>query len=483
MFKQKQHIEISFFKRLTRISYLIIFFICIFSAILCTYYLQNYTKKLLRERLNERLIAIVSTAALQFSGDEIQEIRKLGLDAFGTPIYEKNIYQLQAIRSANKNIRYTYIIGKTDNPNQVIYIADADALEAEPKIDFNEDGMIDNQDISKPGDIYDATDAPVMRNEAFQYPSVDQDLTVDSWGTFLSAYAPIFDENDIVVGALTIDVNVDDYIVLINETFIPFLVFIIALLLLITFLTFFIVKTWKNRVKVVQDLDRQKDELLGLVSHQLATPVSAIKWNTEMMLDGDLGEFNVEQKKVLLSFQDITKELSDLISMILDVSRIQLGRIRVDKQELDLGTFFKEILDIIQPKVQEKKVKFVVDIPKNFPAAMLDKRYTHMTIENLLTNAVKYTPTKGQVSLKVSIKKNILHCEVEDTGVGIPKAEQAKIFGKLFRASNVKNSIDGNGFGLFVAKGAIEAQGGKIWFTSEEGKGSTFFIDLPLVEK
>ena len=112
---------------------------------------------------------------------------------------------------------------------------------------------------------------------------------------------------------------------------------------------------------------------------------------------------------------------------------------------------------------------------------ILDKRYTRMTIENLLTNAMKFTQEKGRVELVVKIKDCVLYCIVRDTGCGIPKSEQHQIFNKLFRASNVNNSIVGNGFGLYVAKGAIEAQGGRIKFESEEGTGTTFFIDIPIV--
>lgn len=463
------------------ISYVILV-ISLIITVLVSAILYYQIQTILKDRLRERIISIVRTASTQFESEELSLINEK--NDYTTEKYKNIIFRLNKIRSNNPDISFIYILRKTENPNIVTFVADADSLDPALKVDLNNDGLLNEEDELKfPGDEYDISDNDALRNLGFSIPTADAELTADQWGNFLSGYAPIENKNGQSIESIGIDVEVSDYSNLVNLAFIPFISFVIFLVILLTIVTLLLVRIWKNRVKVVQDLDRQKDELLGLVSHQLATPVSAIKWNTEMMLDGDLGEFNIEQKKVLLSFQDITKELSDLISMILDVSRIQLGRIRVDKQELDLGTFFKEILDIIQPKVQEKEVKFVVDIPKNFPAAMLDKRYTHMTIENLLTNAVKYTPTKGQVSLKVSIKKNILHCEVKDTGVGIPKAEQAKIFGKLFRASNVKNSIDGNGFGLFVAKGAIEAQGGKIWFTSEEGKGSTFFIDLPLVEK
>jgi signal transduction histidine kinase len=230
----------------------------------------------------------------------------------------------------------------------------------------------------------------------------------------------------------------------------------------------------------LKELDRQKDELLSIVSHQLATPITSVKWYLEMLQDGDVGELEDDQKKHVHSMQAIATDLTDLVGMILDVSRIQLGRMRIDKQSLDLAEFFKEIIETVEPKAIEKHINFVKNLPASFPPADLDKRYTRMTIENLLTNAIKYTPEKGDVTIDVQIKGNKLLCTVKDSGCGIPKAEQDKIFGKLFRASNVRNSVDGNGFGLYVAKGAVEAQGGSIRFDSTEGKGTTFYVELPL---
>jgi len=231
----------------------------------------------------------------------------------------------------------------------------------------------------------------------------------------------------------------------------------------------------------LKELDRQKDELMSIVSHQLAAPVTSMKWYLEMFAEGDLGSLQEEQKESVGTMQGIAVNLADLVSMILDVSRIQLGRIHIDATSLDLNGFFKEILATITPKAMEKEISFTVNVPADLPTAMLDKRYTRMTIENLLTNAIKYTPAKGAVDLLVQHKDGKLYCAVKDSGCGIPKAEQDKIFGKLFRASNVRNTVDGNGFGLYVAKGAIEAQGGKIWFASEEGKGTTFSVELPIV--
>jgi two-component system sensor histidine kinase VicK len=121
-------------------------------------------------------------------------------------------------------------------------------------------------------------------------------------------------------------------------------------------------------------------------------------------------------------------------------------------------------------------------MPDVLPTVYLDKRYTRMTIENLLTNAVKYTPDGGTVTLDIQSEKGVMKCRITDTGCGIPKADQGKIFGKMYRASNVVNTVEGNGFGLYVAKGAIEGQGGTIGFESMEGKGTTFHFTLPMKE-
>lgn len=231
----------------------------------------------------------------------------------------------------------------------------------------------------------------------------------------------------------------------------------------------------------LKELDRQKDELISIVSHQLATPVTSVKWYLEMLLDGDSGELNEEQKKQLMTMQGVTEDLVDLVGMILDVSRIQLGRMKVDRSPVDLGKFFTEVLAVIEPKATVKKQQFIKSLPKSLPTASLDKRLMRMTLENLLSNAVKYTPEGGKVELTVTVKDHMLRYEVKDSGCGIPKEEHDKIFGKLFRATNVRNT-EGNGLGLFAAKGAAEAQGGKVWFESEPKQGTTFYVEVPIIE-
>ncbi len=439
------------------------------------YIIFNQTQIILKERLRERITSIAALAAIQIDPEAVQKI--INKEDIDSDALRKLTQTMRKIRNSTKDIKYIYILSPTEKPEFTQFVADADMIDP---VDWDGSGIIDEVEVPPmPGDEYDITDNPTARL-ALASPAAADDVYTDKWGTFLSAYAPVRNQAGESIAVIGLDVQVDQFSTLIRAMFIPFLVFSVLLLLLLTIQTIALVKIWANRVEFVKELDRQKDELLGIVSHQLATPVSSVKWYLEMLMDGDLGQVSKEQKEHISTMQGIALNLSDLVSMILDVSRIQLGRMKIEKQELDLDTFFKEIIEVIVPKAKEKDVELNAKVPSSLPKAMLDKRYTRMTVENLLSNAVKYTPTKGKVDFLIEVRGNTLYCEVNDTGMGIPKAEQDKIFGKLFRASNARNAIDGNGFGLYVAKGAIEAQGGKIWFESEENKGTKFMIEVPL---
>ena len=444
----------------------------------CTFVLYDYTQTLLKERLRERLTAIVSTAALQFDPEEIKKVETI--DDTGLPEFNNIVSILWDIREANSNVRFAYLMRRTTDPNILEFVADAESLLSFEEADINENGVIDpEEELPMPGDPYEVGDYPVLRDEAFYYPIAERELYEDQWGLALAAYAPVIDINGNTVAVLGIDVLVNDFRIVTQETLLPFMLFIFFLILLIALLTLLLMRVYNERVEVMKEIDRQKDELLSIVSHQLATPVSSAKWYLEMLHDGDVGKLSKEQKKHVEAIQGIANNLTDLVSMILDVSRIQLGRMHVDKSELDLAEFFKEVLTVIEPKAKEQGVKLEVNLPKKLPKAMLDKRLSRMTLENVLSNAVKYTPKGGKVTLDAKIQKDVLSYIVKDTGCGIPKADQDKMFKKLFRAGNVK-TVKGNGLGLFAAKGAVEAQGGHIGFESKEGKGTTFFVRLPI---
>ncbi len=452
-------------------------FLCL--TLIVTYILYSQIQGLFKDRLQKQLIAMTAAASVAFDQQELSQITSP--DSVGTELYESNILKLNKIRSTNANIKYAYILSKTEDPHTLAFVVDADSIDPEAVFDLNGDGIIDESDeLNSPGDPYDVSEVEYLQQEAFVQPIVDPELTEDQWGTFLSAYAPIRGNHGNSTQFLGLDIDVSEYSRITNIALIPYAFFVAFLLMILVTQTFSLVRIWRALTDELQLIDRQKDELLGIVAHQLAKPITAIRWDLESLLDGDLGSLNDEQKAEAETMRTQAISLADLVSMILDVSRIQLGRIQFDARPLDLNELFKEMLEVIKPTIIEKKIDFVKKMPANLPTVLLDKRYTRMTIENLLTNAVKYTPAGGKVTLDIKIVNGVMCCKVTDTGCGIPKADQGKIFGKMYRASNVVNTVDGNGFGLYVAKGAVEGQGGTIGFESTEGKGTTFCFTLPM---
>lgn len=229
-------------------------------------------------------------------------------------------------------------------------------------------------------------------------------------------------------------------------------------------------------------IERTKTEFVSLSAHQLRTPLSAIKWSLRMLLDGDLGEMTEEQRDFLKKTYRSNERMIRLINDLLNVTRIEEGRYIYRPLFVDIEEIVQSVIDSFRKEIEIKNIKFEFKKPeKKLPGILMDKEKMELVIENLLDNAIRYTFPGGEVTISINRGKKEIEFKIQDTGVGIPRGQQARVFTKFFRGANViRMATEGFGLGLFTAKNIIEAHGGKIWFRSEEGKGSTFYFTLPL---
>lgn len=229
-----------------------------------------------------------------------------------------------------------------------------------------------------------------------------------------------------------------------------------------------------------REVDRTKSEFVSLASHQLRTPTTAINWYSEMLMEEDVGTLNAKQKEYLREIYHGNHRMIDLVNQLLSVSRIELGTFMIKPAPVDTTTIIDDVLQELKTTIQEGKLTVAKKYAPGAPIIESDKNLIRIVIQNLLTNAVAYTPAKGKITISVTPTGAGIRLTVKDNGVGIPPTAQVKIFTKFFRADNARIfKPDGNGLGLYMSKKITAALSGTISFTSTVGIGTTFVVDLP----
>lgn len=234
-----------------------------------------------------------------------------------------------------------------------------------------------------------------------------------------------------------------------------------------------------------REIDKAKTEFVSLASHQLRTPLSTVNWYAEMLLAGDVGKLNEKQEKYLDEVYRSNQRMVELVNALLDVASLELGTFVIEPERVDVCALTENVIGEQKPQIEARKLRFSFSCEKGISFMQADPKLLRMVVQNILSNAVKYTPDRGKIKFSITLtdKKNIL-LKISDTGYGIPKNQQDKIFTKLFRADNVRNKdTDGTGLGLYIVKSIVENSGGKVWFTSPGGTnhdGATFYVSLPL---
>lgn len=234
----------------------------------------------------------------------------------------------------------------------------------------------------------------------------------------------------------------------------------------------------------LQQLDRLKSEFVALVTHQLRTPLSGIKWSLSMLLNGEMGAMTPEQKTYLLKTYESNERMIDLINDLLQADRLESGMMRFAFQPTKLLDLIDNILIEVSPLAEHKRIRLTYSSREEVPTLSIDPQNMRVVIQNILENAIKYTPTGGEVTIGVRNKGHCVEISVKDNGIGIPEKDQKSIFQRFYRAPNaVLTETVGSGLGLYIVKNIINHHKGTISFTSEPGEGTMFTITLPVSER
>ena len=236
-----------------------------------------------------------------------------------------------------------------------------------------------------------------------------------------------------------------------------------------------------------RELDDAKSGFISVASHQLRTPLTTIRWYAEMLLSEDVGVLSKEQRDFLGEIHGGAERLYQTIDLLLGISRVESGKSKTEPVPINLSLFSEEIAHELAPQADEKNLSLKVSPPEGEPVTVvLDLLTLRQVILNLFSNAIRYTNDKGIIEAKWTMGeegKEVIY-SVHDNGIGIPESQRSRIFSKFFRAENALAKVpDGSGLGLALVKELVEAWGGKVWFETAEGQGTTFFFTVPMGEK
>ena len=439
----------------------------------------------IRKAIQQRMLDIANCAAGSVSGEVMKNFTE---EQVGSVAYN-NVYDTLTIFRDNVELEYVYCI-KEDTPGNFIFIMDTDPVSP-----------------ASYGDSVEYTEALAQAGRGTA--SVDEVPYTDQWGSFYSAYSPVFDSTGKVVGIVVADFSSDWFDgQLASQTRSMVLGYAVILLFSLLFagvLSFLIVKPYvKAQGELLEEKVRAesasnaKSDFLANMSHEIRTPINAVLGMNEMIIREDNRALDVAESDPMLVQEaleninvyagDVKKAGHNLLAIvndILDFSKIEAGRMELAEAPYQLSSLINDINNMIMFKAQDKGLVFNVEADPSLPDELSgDEVRVRQILTNLLNNAVKYTE-KGSVILKLRGKKQdentlILTIVVWDTGIGIKPEDKEQLFNKFERLEMDRNStVEGTGLGLAITHNLIELMGGNIEVESEYGKGSIFTVNIP----
>ncbi len=481
-----------------------------------SYVLYKRTVVLLTNNLRNTIETISITQAANIDADDLDSLRFK--DDWQKPEWKHVVEKMHNAKYTNDNVVFMYVFRKkADDPTQMEFVVDADSInpfaneielpEGEESIsvgdcpgcvDVNRDGIIEPEGADKlqwPGQGYpEAVDIPEAF-EAYNGPLTSKDLYTDAYGTVITGYAPIRDAEGNTVAVLATDVKADDFLTITTQTLLPFLIFIISLTAAISILTIIILFIWRryadsletlnSQISTTNDklktLDKLKTEFISLVSHQIRTPLTAIKGYASLLTEDSYGKLTDDQGNAVKRIYTSAQELTNMVEDFLNVSKIEQGGLKYEFMSVGLGAIVADLASEMKIPAESKHLEFKVQIPDGDEFLVsADPTKIKQVFLNLVDNSIKYTKT-GFVEVGIKREASNIVFYVKDSGIGMTEETRGKLFQKFSRGTEGgKVNTGGSGLGLYLAKEIVVAHKGDIAIESEgAGKGTTFIVTIP----
>jgi signal transduction histidine kinase len=433
----------------------------------------------LDHQLRETLRATAVASALSIDGDDLASID--GPDDMDSPEYLRIAALLRSVVDDIPQARFAYVLRRTDDPNVLSFVVDADALASPATLDLNGNGSVDpDEEPSYPGELYDVSDMPALQDEAFRTSTTDPEVTVDQWGEFLSGYAPIRSgTTGDVVAVLGVDMDAAEFRALTRSILSP-----IALLLILA-LTFALavgvaLLIESRQLSALARINAERSGLLQLTFHQLGEPITILQWGIETLEDSkdDVGALQNALPENLADMREGVRRLGSIIDTLQEAEKVELKAFENVPVEQPVKAFLENAIPVVAPAVSGMADRVVVEAEDATFA--FDPHLLTIVLRRLVENALEFSPAESSVRVRAHAEGKWLRIEVVDTGCGIPKQDLPHLFEKYRRASNATlMKPDGNGLGLYIVRGILEIMGGDIAVDTMEGKGTTVTVRVP----
>lgn len=447
------------------------------SALTMTLFVRSTSA--LEEQLRETLRAAAVSAAYSIDGDDLEGIRGPG-DMFD-PEYLQITSMLRNMIDEIPQVKFAYVLRRTDQENVLEFVLDADAMLSPEELDENGNGEIDSdEEPSYPGEQYDISETPALQDEAFRMSTTDPSITVDQWGALLSGYAPIRSRTTgDVVAVLGIDMDAADFQANTRSVLSPFAVLLILMLagMLATGVALLIES---RQLQSISRINAERSGLLQLTFHQLGEPITILQWAIETLEDTKNDPSSLEKilPENLVDMREGVRRLGSIIDTLQEAEKVELGAFENKPVELSVKHVLDDVVSIVAPPPQDGLGRVAVEADEM--KHVFDPHLLTVVLRRLIENALEFSREGGIVRVRASHEAKRLRIDVIDVGCGIPAADVPHLFEKYHRASNASTmKPDGNGLGLYIARGIVELMGGVISLSSRLGEGTTVTILLP----